>query len=114
MLCSYLEVYAPDPRIIRVAIAAGSGSARNLEARGVATLLIVEPERTVYVKGRATGSPFVIGTLARFELAVEEVLEDTADPSEGQVGITGGITYGPPPSLSDPRVEAIRAALRRE
>jgi flavin reductase (DIM6/NTAB) family NADH-FMN oxidoreductase RutF len=114
MLCSYLELLAADARTIRVVIAAGSGSARNLEARGVATLLIIEPERTVYVKCRAAGATRIGAALARFELTVEEVLEDAADPSEGNVRITGGITYGPPPSLDDARVVAIRAELRRE
>jgi hypothetical protein len=112
MLCSYLELLAVDPKTIRVAIAAGSVSARNLEARGAATLLIVEPERAVYVKARASGPPVVRGRLARFDLAVEEVLEDAADPSEGDVRITGGITYGPPPRLDDPRVKEVLAALR--
>jgi flavin reductase (DIM6/NTAB) family NADH-FMN oxidoreductase RutF len=114
MLCSYLELLAVDRRTIRVVIAAGSGSARNLEERGVATLLIVEPERVVYVKCRAAGAPAINAALARFDLRVEEVLEDAADPSEGHVRITGGMTYGPTPSLGDPRVQAIRAALRRE
>jgi hypothetical protein len=111
MLCSYLELLAVDTQTIRVAIAAESGSARNLEARLVATLLIVEAERTVYVKARASGPPVVHGRLARFDLAVEEVLEDAADPSEGDVRITAGITYGPPPRLDDPRVKEVMAAL---
>ena len=114
MLCSYLELLAVDARTIRVAIAAGSGSAKNLEERRAVTLLIVEPERTVYVKCRASGSATQIGALARFTLIVEEVIEDAADPSEGPVRITGGITYGPPPALDDPRVQVTLDALRRE
>jgi hypothetical protein len=113
MLCSYLEVLAVDSGTIRVAIAGGGSSARNLEERHTATLIVVDPERTVYAKCRASGVPLTVGTFKRFELRVEEVLEDTADPSEGPVRITSGITYGPPPSLDDPRVRATLDALRR-
>ena len=114
MLCSYLEVLAADAATIRLAIAATGRSAQNLEQREVATLIIVEPERTVYVKCRAARRPLTVGALKRFVLTVEEVLEDTADPSEGAVRITAGITYGPPPPLDDPRVQATLAALRRD
>jgi hypothetical protein len=112
MLCSYLEVLAVDPATIRVAIAAGR-SARNLEERRAATLIVVDPERTVYVKCRAVGAPLAVGTLERFVLKVEEVLEDAADPSEGPVRITSGITYAPAPALDDPRVTPTIEALRR-
>jgi hypothetical protein len=113
MLCSYLEVLAVDPATIRVAIAAAGRSARNLEERQAATLIVVDPERTVYVKCRATGVPLTVGALKRFVLQVEEVLEDAADPSEGPVRITSGITYGPAPSLDDARVRFTLDALRR-
>jgi hypothetical protein len=114
MLCSHLEILAVDAETIRVAIAASGRSARNLTERNVATLIVVEPERTVYVKCRAAGQPLTVGALARFVLKVEDVLEDAADPSEGPVRITSGITYGPPPSLSDPRVRSTLDALRRD
>src|SRR5262249_3546524 len=105
MLCSYIEVLAVDRTTIRLAIAAAGSSARNLEDRRAATLIVVEPERTVYVKCRATGVPLSAGALKRFVLKVEDVLEDAADPSEGPVRITSGITYGPAPSIDDPRVK---------
>jgi len=114
MLCSYLELLATDAKTIRLAIAAASGSARNLEERGAATLIVVDPERTTYVKCRATGEPLIVGGLARFQLAVEEVAEDAADPSEGDVRITSGITYGPPPRLDNPRARLTLDTLRRE
>ena len=66
-----------------------------------------------YVKCRAAGAPLTVGTLKRFVLRVEEVLEDVADPSEGPVRITSGITYGPAPALDDPRVGLTLDALRR-
>jgi hypothetical protein len=113
MLCSYLEVLAMDPATIRLAIAAAGRSARNLEERRAATLIVIDPERTVYVKCRATGVPLTVGALKRFVLTVEDVLEDTADPSEGPVRITSGITYAPAPALDDPRVRSTLDALRR-
>ena len=112
MLCSYLEWLAVDARTLRVAIAARSRSARNLEERGVGTLLVVEPALTTYIKCRATGVPLRVGELARFSLVVEDVLEDTPTAEEGDVRITGGITYAPVPSLEEPWVTAVLSALR--
>jgi len=114
MLCSYLEVLATDATTLRLVIAAGSGSARNLAERNAATLILVEPERTVYVKCRASGEARRIEKLERFVLSVEEVIEDAADPSEGPVRILTGITYGPVPRLDDPRVRVTLEALRGE
>jgi hypothetical protein len=113
MLCSYLELLAVDARTLRVVIGAASRSARNLTERRVATLLLIEPERVVYVKARATGPPLRLGGLARFSLAVEDVLEDRPEEAEGPVRIVTGITYGPPPSLDDARVQEVLAALRK-
>ena len=112
MLCSYLEWLAVDPRTLRLAIAARSRSARNIEERGVGTLLLVEPELTIYVKCRATGAPLRMRGLARFSLAVEDVLEDAPAEEEGDVRITGGITYAPRPSLEEGWAKAALAALR--
>ncbi len=95
MLCSYLELLAVDARTIRVAINAPSGSATNLASRGVAALLLVERGLAVYVKCRAAGPPRAFGTLARFDLLVEDVLEDFTTGAEGDAAITGGITYAP-------------------
>ena len=114
MLCSYLECLAVDARTIRVVIGAGSGSASNLEARRVATLLIVEPERTVYVKCRATGTPRNEGPLACFTLGVEEVLEDAPTDWEAGARITGGVTYAPAPDFETPEVQATLRLLRSD
>ena len=113
MLCTYVEVRAESADTVRVVIGAASSSARNLSERRVATLLIVEPERTVYVKGRAAGAPLVEGTLARFDLRVEHVLEDSALDWEGAARITSGIVYGPVPALDAPEAQATRELLRR-
>jgi hypothetical protein len=112
MLCSYLEWLAVDARTLRLAIAARSRSARNLEERGVGTLLLVEPALTIYIKCRAIGEPLRRGELARFSLTVEDVLEDSPTAEEGDVRITGGIRYAPAPSLEEAWVTALLAALR--
>jgi len=112
MLCSYLEWLAVDARTLRLAIAARSRSARNLEERGVGTLLLVEPGLTIYIKCRAMGAPLPAGGLARFSLTVEDVLEDAPTEGEGDVRITGGITYAPKPSLEEAWAKTVLAALR--
>jgi hypothetical protein len=112
MLCSDLEWLAVDARTLRLAIAARSRSARNLEERGVGTLLVVEPGLTIYIKCRAMGAPRRFGELARFSLAVEDVLEDAPTAEEGDVRITGGITYAPMPALEEAWAQAVLAALR--
>lgn len=114
MLCSYLEWLAVDAGTLRLAIAAASRSARNLEARRVGTLLVVDTGVTVYVKCRAAGAPKRIADLARFTLAVEDVLDDRPAESEGDARITSGITYRPRPSLDAPWARAVLAALRAE
>jgi hypothetical protein len=112
MLCSYLELLAISPTAIRVAVGARSGTRRNLEARGVATLLVIEPEATIYVKCRAPGTPLLSGDLARFELIVEDVLEDETAEGEAGARITGGLTYAPVPALDSEWARAVLAALR--
>src|SRR5262249_56136933 len=49
MLVSYAELLAVEPDAIRLAVGAGGSAARNLAERGAATLLIIEPERTLYL-----------------------------------------------------------------
>jgi flavin reductase (DIM6/NTAB) family NADH-FMN oxidoreductase RutF len=112
MLTSYLEWLALDARTLRLVIGAGSRSARNLAERGVGTLLVVEPGLVVYVKCRAAGAPLRVGELARFTLAVEDVLADAPTEAEGAVAITSGIVYGPVPSLGEAWVGVVMGALR--
>jgi len=114
MLCSYLELLAVSATEIRVAVGGRSSARRNLETRGVATLLIVEPDVTVYVKCRTSGAPVLSGDLACFELLVEEVLEDEAAEGEAGARITGGLTYAPVPALDSGWARAVLAALRFE
>jgi hypothetical protein len=112
MLCSYLELLAVSATVIRVAVGGRSSARRNLEARGVATLLIVEPDATIYIKCRASGAPWLSDDLARFELLVEEVLEDEAAEGEAGARITGGLTYAPVPTLDSEWARAVLAVLR--
>jgi hypothetical protein len=112
MLCSYLELLTVSATVIRVAVGGRSGARRNLEARGVATLLFVEPDVTMYVKCRAAGAPLLSGELARFELVVEDVLEDAAAEGEEGARITGGVTYAPVLALDSEWARAVLAALR--
>jgi hypothetical protein len=114
MLCSYLELLAVSVTVIRVAVGVRSSARRNLETRGVATLLVVEPDVTTYVKCRAAGAPLLSGDLARFELIVEDVLEDEAAEGEAGARITGGLTYAPVPALDSEWARAVLAALRLE
>jgi hypothetical protein len=114
MLCSYLELLAVSATMIRVAVGARSSARRNLEARGAATLLIVEPDVTMYVKCRASSAPLLSGELARFELVVEEVLEDAATEGEEGARITGGLTYAPVPALDSEWARATLNVLRLE
>lgn len=114
MLLSSLEVRAADARTIRIVIGAGSRSARNLAERGVATLLLVEPEQTVYVKARARTGPAPVEDLPDcgiFVLGIEDTLEDRPAEWERGLRITDGLRYAPAPSLDEPRVRAILKAL---
>jgi flavin reductase (DIM6/NTAB) family NADH-FMN oxidoreductase RutF len=112
MLCSYLEMLAVDERTVRLVIGGGSRSAVNLAERRVATVLLVEPGLTVYVKCRAAGTGRPVGDLVRFDLAVEDVLEDMPAAWEEGLGIIGGIAYAPVPDLSSDWAQATLAALR--
>jgi flavin reductase (DIM6/NTAB) family NADH-FMN oxidoreductase RutF len=112
MMCSYLEMLADSPETLRLVIGGRSRSARNLAERRVATVLIVEPELTVYIKARVARGPVAFGELARFDLRVEDVLEDRPAAWEAGLGITGGITYAPVPDLESDWARATLAALR--
>jgi hypothetical protein len=116
MLLSYLEVRAYDTGTIGLVIGAGTRSARNLSQRGAGTLLVVEPDVTVYVKMRTVDGPLPVAgsgahDLGYFLLAVEEVLEDAAADWEGGMRISGAIRYAPAPSLEEPWARATLAAL---
>jgi hypothetical protein len=114
MLCTYLELLALDPKNLRLAINLRSRSASNLQSRRVATFLLVDSERIVYLKCRAGAPPRVFNGLARFDITVEDVLEDTPEEAEGSVRITSGISYAPPHRLESRWAKEVLAALRAE
>jgi hypothetical protein len=116
MVVSYLEVRAYDSGTFGLVIHAASGSARNLRERRVATLLVVEPDVTVYVKTRAVDGPLDVPGgdgmgLGYFLLEVEEVVEDAPAGWEAGMKITSGVRYAPPPSLEEPWARLTLAAL---
>jgi hypothetical protein len=116
MLLSYLEIRAYDTRTVGLVIGARTRSASNLAARGAATLLVIEPDVTVYVKLRAVDGPLPVAgagehRLGYFLLEVDEVLEDAAADWEGGMRITSGLRYAPAPTLDEPWARATLAAL---
>ncbi|MBI3636850.1 MAG: hypothetical protein HY216_11685 [Candidatus Rokubacteria bacterium] len=116
MLLSYLEVRAYDEGTLGLVIQARSGSARNLAARHVGTLIVVEPDVIAYVKTRALDGPLPVAGaedlgLGYFLLAVEDVLEDAAAEWEGGMRITQAAAYAPVPDLAAPWARATLAAL---
>jgi Pyridoxamine 5'-phosphate oxidase len=116
MLLSYLEIRAHDAGTVGLVILAKSQSARNLTARQTATLVVIEPDATWYVKLRALDGPLPVPGgeaygLGYFLLAVEDVLEDAAAEWEGGMRITGAVTYAPPPRLNEPWAEATLRVL---
>ncbi|MGH7332837.1 MAG: hypothetical protein ACREKS_08865 [Candidatus Rokuibacteriota bacterium] len=106
MLLSYLEVRAYDSGTLGLVIQRRSGSARNLVQRGVGTLLVVEPDITVYVKTRLVDGPQDVPGgeefgLGYFLLGVENVLEDAPTDWEAGMGITVATQYRPIPTLDE-------------
>ena len=116
MLLSYLEIRAHDTRTVGLVIGARTRSATNLAERRTATLLVIEPDVTVYVKLRTVDGPLPVADagqhgLGYFLLEVDEVLEDAAADWEGGMRIMSGLRYGPPPTLEEPWARATLAAL---
>ncbi len=116
MLLSYLEVHAYDVGTLGLVIQRRSGSARNLAQREVGTLLVIEPDMTVYVKTRLVDGPQDVPGgeefgLGFFLLGVEGVLEDAPTDWEVGMGITAAPQYRPLPTLDEPWARATLAAL---
>ena len=114
MLLSSLEVRATDSKSLSIVIGTRSRSAKNMLERRVATLLIIEPEMTVYVKARLADRPHAVEgfpDLSLLRLTVEHVLEDAPAEWEGGIKMIAGLTYAPTPSLDEPWARATRDAL---
>ena len=113
MLLSYLEVRAYDAATIGLVIHGGSDSARNLAARDVATLSVIEPDVVAYVKLRRIDGPLAVvedPRLAYFLLAVEEVREDSTAPEEAGARIVSAARYAPA-ELESPWARLTRRAV---
>jgi hypothetical protein len=116
MMVSYLEVRAYDATTVGLVIHAASDSARNLGARDVATLVIVEPGVVAYVKLRRVDGPLPVTEdprLAYFLLGVEEVREDAASPEEGDARIVTGPRFAPVVPLDSAWARVTLAAVAR-
>jgi hypothetical protein len=114
MLVSYLELRAYDVSTVGLVIHAGSGSARNLASRNVATLVIVEPDVVAYVKLRRLDGPLPVTEdprLAYFLLEVDEVRDDAATAEEAGARIVAGPRYAPAPALDSPWARVTLAAV---
>ena len=114
MLLSYLELRAYDTATVGLVVHAGTGSTRNLAARDVATLVIVEADVVAYIKLRRVDGPLPVvedPRLAYFLLAVEEVREDAAGAHESDARIVAAARYAPVPALDSPWARVTLAAL---
>jgi len=114
MLISYLEIRAYDAGSVGVVIQAMSGSARNLEARRAATLVVMDRDVVAYVKLRLVDGPLPVREderLAYFMLGVEEVREDHATEEEGNARIVAGPRFEPLPDLSSAWARATLSAV---
>lgn len=95
-LLSHGELLATAPGELRVATYRSSGTASNLRRGGQFTLCFVDEGMAYYVKGRAEELPPMpdFPKLARFRVAVEQVLEDYSSAEvEGEARILGGIAF---------------------
>jgi Pyridoxamine 5'-phosphate oxidase len=116
-LLAHGEVVAVTPALVRLAVSAGSATARNLAARGALTLCLVDADGVAYVKAAARAlpaEPLLAGAgLVAFEARVEDVLADAPLATE-RARLTSGITF----ATDDPafsrdwasRIEALRRA----
>ena len=96
-LLSYREVGARDRTTLRVVTYAESRTTDNMRANGKLTLIFIDERMTYYVKGtakevpsRRTGTPSQFATM---DVAVHEVLADSAGADEGGAAIATGITF---------------------
>jgi hypothetical protein len=95
-LLAYGEVLAVTPALVRLVLFANSATARNLAARGAATLCLIGSDGVAYVKAAAHPLPtqpaLAAQGLVAFEARVEDVLVDTPAPGE-DARLTSGITF---------------------
>ena len=105
-LLSYYELFLQDGDL-RFFVHNGSRSGRFLKSGRPCTILFVNRDFVVYVKGRARWREDR-ESCSIFGLQVEAVLEDSPLPEEGHVFLTSGIRFG-----ADETSLESRARLRR-
>ena len=105
-LLSYYELFLQEGALCFF-VHDGSRSGRFLKTGRRCTLLFVNPDFVVYVKGRARWRGDR-ESCSLFRLRVEAVLEDSPLPEEGDVFLQSGIRFG-----ADETSLASRARLRR-
>jgi hypothetical protein len=114
-LMSYAALAALDAGRLRLAVHAGSRSARHLRDGGRATLVFADGTLCLYVKGEALALPPVGAwpDLARFELVVRDVLEDAARGEEAGARLRSGlaIAWAPGRGTTASRRGSLRGAL---
>lgn len=100
-LLSEAEVIVLDATRLRLGVGARSRSARHLRDSGRATLVFGGDDGVLYVKAEAVGLPAAPGhpDLARFELVVQDVLEDRAGGDEAGAGLRHGLAIEWPAGL---------------
>jgi flavin reductase (DIM6/NTAB) family NADH-FMN oxidoreductase RutF len=95
-MLSHGELLATGPNQVLVATYRSSTAANNMRRNGHFTLCLVDAGMAYYVKGRAAELPPMedFPKLARFQVQVEQVLEDYSQAEiEGEARVLGGITF---------------------
>jgi hypothetical protein len=116
-LLSYFEVLALDGRTIRLATYSGSRTSGNSRRDGRLTLVVVDSHVAYYIKGRVREVAHAMRATpynAKFDLEVDEVLADEANPElEPGAYIASGITYVNPRRAEEmERARQVLAELR--
>ena len=113
-LLSEAEMVALDASRLRLGLASASRSARHLRDSGRATLVFAGAAGALYVKAEATAllaAPDHPG-LARFELVIQDVLEDFSAGDEAGARLGQGLLIEWPPGMDlVSRRRSLRGAL---
>lgn len=107
------EILAPDARRLRVALWAGTRTARNLARGSPALLCFVAPGTVFYVRGTPRALPPAAGSdLERFEIAVSSVESDLHPGMPVTHGIGFAVEGGEPADVARSwraQIEVLRA-----
>ena len=99
-MLSYFEVFAKDPRTLRLATYNGSRTTQNMRANGKATISIIDERIVYYVKGNVeemTREMECAPQNSKLHFRVEEVLADAANEEfEPGAYVANGVPYKNP------------------